>query len=952
MPTKNQLTRREFLRSAPAVVWAARAPANSQGRASAGKAVTLENEYLQYTVSGEGLIQAFVDKRSGNNYSLQHPENTIQSLKKNGKTYQPSRCSYSDGRLAVEFDQAEVKVVCALMARRHYLTLEVKSVEGSPIEELTLSNLQLNLSDHIGTMANLAWNGQFAACVIALNLQTNAGGRSERNARLWSACYPKFGLAGAKIGIVGCPTAEVRTAIKEMILREGFAHSEVGGAWALDTEENRTSYLFAYPSEQDVNEWIEMARTGGFKQLLISEIGPYGHYDPYPAKYPHGLDGVQSVVKKIHAAGLQAGWHMLSFTIKKSDPWVSPIPNKNLATGRKLTLAAAVSAEDTFIPTVESPRGLPIYSGYWFRGGRDILVGDEILTYSGLQSASAFGLTGCQRGVHGTQAAPHPKGSALRNLKEVFATYVPDPDSPLMEEMVERIAHIANFCAFDMMYFDGLDGADVFAGSEWKWHYGPRFALSIFQRVRRRLQVEASEWYHHDWHITSRLGAWDHPVRSSKRFIDLHAAANGRLNDLIPAQLGWWAFNRYRPRLARATTPDVVAYLATKSLANDAAVSLEEITPKTLDENPPWSELLRLMGEYEPLRTAGAIPESLKARLRVPGDEFTLERRPGGGVQFVPVEYLEHKATALDGVNNVFQVRNRFAAQQPGFRIQALMAVGPYDAPQNIVLEDFRRPADLSLQSFQNGVTMTLEGSGQELRTEHESGILRATNTGSSRRGAWAKLGKRFLPPLDISARPALGVWIYGDGKSEVLNFQLLDPRGESAAVGEHYVIIDFTGWRYFELVEPEAARWSDYLWPYDNPLAVYREAVDESRIAELNIYYNNLPPGESVTCHLSPLRALPVREVKLEHPQIESTGGKLAFPVTLESGDYLEFHPPDECCVFDPNGAFLQNVTPEGQAPWLAPGESRLVFSCRGPEGVRPRATITTILSGPPLAT
>lgn len=947
MPRKKQFTRRKFLQSAPVVAWTARAGAASRSLASVANSVSFENEYLKLAMSPEGRIQTFTDKRSGKNYSVQGAGNTVLSLKKDGRTHQPSRCSRSGSLLAVEFDQAAVKVECALVARRHYLTMEVKSVEGAGIEELTLSDLRLDISDHIGTMANLAWNEEFAACVMALNLQTNAFGRSLQKARLWSACYPKFGLVGAKIGLVGCPATKVRSVIKEMVMREGFAQSEVGGAWALDAEENRYSYLFSYATERDVDDWIAMARSGGFKQLLVSDIGPYGHYNPYPKKYPHGLDGVQSVVGKIHAAGLKAGWHMLAFTIQKSDPWVSPVPNKYLATGRELTLAATVSAEDTFIPTLQSPEGLPIHSGFWFRGGRDIVVGDEILTYTGLQTDSPYGLTGCRRGANGTRAVPHAKGSTLRNLKEVFATYVPEPDSPLMQQMVERIAHIANYCRFDMMYFDGLDGADVFAGREWSWHYGPRFALSIFHRVKRRLQVEASAWYHHDWHITSRLGAWDHPVRSPKRFIDLHIAANRKLNDLIPTQLGWWAFNRYKPRLALATTPDVVEYLMTKSLANNSGISLEEITPKTLRENPTWSKLLSLMGSFEPLRKGGAIPESLKARLRVPGHEYAFRHRADGGAEFVPVEYPEHKVTGLDGVNNAFQIRNRFAAQQPGFRIRALLAAGPYEAPQNIVLEDFRNPADLSLRSSQSGVTMELGLSSKVVRKGFESGVLRAKNGGPSRRGAWARLGKRFAPPLDISRQPALGVWINGDGKGEVLNFQLLDPRGESVAIGEHYAIVDFTGWRYFELVEPEGGRWSDYLWPYHSALAAYREAVNDSEIVELNIYYNNLPPGESVTCYLSPIRALPVHKAKLERPQIQCAGKRLVFPVTLESGNYLEFHPSGECRLFDPNGVFLQDVTPEGEAPMIEPGENRLVFNCEGAAGDRPRAIVTTILKG-----
>lgn len=31
----------------------------------------------------------------------------------------------------------------------------------------------------------------------------------------------------------------------------------------------------------------------------------------------------------------------------------------------------------------------------------------------------------------------------------------------------------------------------------------------------------------------------------------------------------------------------------------------------------------------------------------------------------------------------------------------------------------------------------------------------------------------------------------------------------------EHYVVVDFTGWKYFEFLEPESERVGTYPWPY-----------------------------------------------------------------------------------------------------------------------------------------
>jgi hypothetical protein len=209
--------------------------------------------------------------------------------------------------------------------------------------------------------------------------------------------------------------------------------------------------------------------------------------------------------------------------------------------------------------------------------------------------------------------------------------------------------------------------------------------------------------------------------------------------------------------------------------------------------------------------------------------------------------------------------------------------------------------------------------------------------------------GKTFAPPLNISTCPALGVWVHGDAQGEIINLQL-GSVGGSGAVGEHYIIVDFAGWRYFELVEPEGERWSDYLWPYHNRQAVYRGAPDDRRIGTLRIYYNNLPPSETVSCLLSPVKALAVNKVSLENPRLTLGGATLTFPVTLESGCYVEFNSKEDCKLYDPNGAFLRDCPPTGEVPTLGEGENRMIFACDGPNGYNARVLVTTITTGPPL--
>ncbi len=77
---------------------------------------------------------------------------------------------------------------------------------------------------------------------------------------------------------------------------------------------------------------------------------------------------------------------------------------------------------------------------------------------------------------------------------------------------------------------------------------------------------------------------------------------------------------------------------------------------------------------------------------------------------------------------------------------------------------------------------------------------LRLTATNSPPRGAaLGEVRQDLRPATELDKQQGLGVWVRGDGKGEVLNFQVQSPTHIVGALGEHYVTVDFEGWRYFE---------------------------------------------------------------------------------------------------------------------------------------------------------
>jgi len=234
---------------------------------------------------------------------------------------------------------------------------------------------------------------------------------------------------------------------------------------------------------------------------------------------------------------------------------------------------------------------------------------------------------------------------------------------------------------------------------------------------------------------------------------------------------------------------------------------------------------------------------------------------------------------------------------------------------------------------------------------------LCAENKGAARRGAWARAGLSYASPYrNFSGTGALGVWVKGDGKGALLNLQLGTPREYMSTLSDHYVTLDFTGWRYVELLmrERDVGEMSNYEWPYGDYYGIYRTPLDVAHISEINLYLNQLPPGDSTEVIVSPIRALPVQPTELKNPSLTVNGQKLSLPVALKSGDFLEIEPAGDCVHYDDKGDLLARIRPAVKADWpvLKSGENAVEFDCEKPIGMSARAEVTVNTAGMPFGT
>lgn len=911
--------------------------------------VTVANDYVRFSIAADGRYLHFADRQSGMDHCARGPSATRPRVRIGGKDQNATAASAQGDVVRLSFGTTGVAAKLRLRSAKHYLTVEVVSLEGEGVECFTFLDVSLTLKG--------SPDEPFAACALALNLKTNVTQIPMASRRLQAMCYPRFGFAGAQAAIVGCPQVELRSVLKEIVTdAPEVPKSSIGGPWALDAEINKGSYLFNFGgmSEQTVDEWIKLARDLGISQIDFhgGNSFRFGDCRPNPETYPNGYASLKAVIDRLHAAGIKAGLHTYAFFINKQCPWVTPVPDPRLAKDATFTLATDLPADAAIVPVAESTQHMCTTIGFFVRNSVTLQIDDELITYRGINKTPPHSFTECTRGACGTKPAAHKAGAKVHHLKECFGLFLPDGDSTLLTEVAAKTAEAYNACGFDMMYLDALDGEDTLGGPENGWHYGSKFVWELFKRAKRHPVMEMSTFHHHLWYVRTRMGAWDHPTRSHKAFIDDHCRANEVLRrQFLPGHLGWWAIKTWTGPQGEPTFADDIEYLCGKCIANDVGLSVMGIGPGQIDAVPVYKRLAGIFKRYETLRHAGAFDESVKAKLREPGKEFTLLRDRDDAWRFRRVHVAKHKVEGVNGWSNVWTVANPFGEQPVRLRIEALMSAGPYDAPGNVTVADFADAKGFADRASAAGVTVGLDSTTTHVKAGACSGALTVTNTGTAPpKGAWAKAGRAFEPPLDLSKHQALGLWVHGDGKGEVLNVQLTSPHHISHGIGDHYVIVDFTGWRYVELIEPEGERHAHYTWPYGGAYAIYRESVSFPHIKTVSLWLNNVPQNQTATCALSPIKALPLVTAKIKNPAITIGGAKIVFPIEMASGSYLELSAIDDCKLYGPAGNLIQAVQPQGSTPVLKHAANTITFSCDGPTDVNPRARVTVIAHGEPI--
>ena len=94
---------------------------------------------------------------------------------------------------------------------------------------------------------------------------------------------------------------------------------------------------------------------------------------------------------------------------------------------------------------------------------------------------------------------------------------------------------------------------------------------------------------------------------------------------------------------------------------------------------------------------------------------------------------------------------------------------------------------------------------------------------------------------------------------------QLRSAREYSTGISDHYVKIDFTGWRYVEVLlrERDAARIEEFVWPHSNihNMQYVASALRTEHVWAASFLMNEVPVGGSATVEVTAVVGRPIEK-------------------------------------------------------------------------------------------
>jgi hypothetical protein len=205
---------------------------------------------------------------------------------------------------------------------------------------------------------------------------------------------------------------------------------------------------------------------------------------------------------------------------------------------------------------------------------------------------------------------------------------------------------------------------------------------------------------------------------------------------------------------------------------------------------------LTLLGWYERPRLAQSFTPEAAARMREEGKECRLRQNENGEWILTDVDMFVHRVS--DDSKKSWKVessRKTLAAA----RVEALYSAGDERRDSTNVI--------FSAKSFSGAKKSAAKGvkvKVSELVDKERGAVLsiEAKNESAVKNASWAMVSRSAdLPGISMGKDMAFGLWIKGDGSGALANILIQAHREYLGGCSEHYLRLDFTGWRYVKFL-------------------------------------------------------------------------------------------------------------------------------------------------------
>ena len=913
-------------------------------------AVKFENQFVRWQIGDDAKVSTMVEKSTGREL-VGEKTAFVAIVGDDGVLREATSCTGDAKKLSFAFADGSAMSLKVSTFPGGW-TFETADCRLKDAASVWFVRLRPACAEYFGRFANAISDDKSAVFVRGYEAKTEMycaddkprpwGGGEKANGILngkrilCAGAVKQFGFDGHRAGLAAAPRGKILGVMKEMTKASGAPWSVAGGAWAQGSEACRGSYLFTTSmDEPSVDDWIALAERGGFDLVHFHVWWKlYGSYEIDTDCFPGGYAALKAAAKKVRDAGFRVGTHTLSACIEWGSKCLTPVCDTNLISTYTYTLAKPFAPGDTEM-VVNEPfwdKQAVVFSGRMgaLKGnGNTFRIGRELVQYWGAdRDARKFtgikrGVFECQRGKYPvTIGGTYPAGTKIHYLRNCYSAFYPEPDSPLMDETIAKIDAVFNECDMEEIYFDGSEGM------------GSRYAIDrMRERIFRSLKPakdgiinEASCRNPYHWWFRSRLWPWDHNWYGPKALQDLHVSTTMRQvvkEDFLSANTGWWA-----PLTAAETQRghflDEMEYFMCKNVAHDVSMAIQGtyVTDGPLSFN--MQRQMTLLGWWERMRMARAFRSGLQDEMKPEGREFRLRQSDCGDWTVTPVKCSVHRSASEHEREWAVSAD---APSRGEIRVEALYGVGPEAKGAEPVLT-----ANDKLEiATAEGVTAKA-GTGSD--AEHgKTVVLSATNSGKESYGAWALAAAHHPYPNLLKTVGAFGCWVKGDGSGATLAFRLMLHRYNWGGICEHYLKLDFKGWRYvtFLLRERDAEAYSKMKWDISGDWEASRRvyngpwwATDPS-VEWVKVGLNEIPAGGSATVEIGEVRQFDVVKRPLSGAEVVVNGQALKLPFDMAAGDYAELA-DGEWTLFDELGNPKRRAKC-GEIVSLEKGENKISF-------------------------